>query len=858
VTPFRDLETVTRTFDRLHQLTGLDIASRLPTLLTDSPDPDASVLNFESWLRSVASPRLLAEECLEQPALGRQLLLILGASTPIANLLSQNPELASIVFDPGERSRLPEREAVVREGRQLLAASSSYSHSLDRLRFLRQRWLIPIVLADLGESATQERIWQALSDLADAILELIVPVVWAQSGGEGPCPVAIAAYGKHGGREVNYSSDLDLVYILADGADESIATRFCAALGRAISDPMGRGFLYRIDLRLRPYGASGPIAPTYRAVENYYRLYAEPWEVQALMRSRIVVGTESDCERWEAMRVAHCFRPAWAEPAIEHMLDMRQRIDHHAVPEDFKRARGGIRDIEFRTQIGQLLHGHKHPEVRVTGCLPALRALDAIGAIDHAVAASLMSAYEFLRRLEHRVQLLDERQTHELPSDPRRRETVARLMDAAGFHELESKVADVRRSVDWMYRSAMGEFEAKESVRESVLARAGAEAVTVAHWFDGVPEPEAFYTALHENRDSLHRVVELSRKAPALVAQLRGSIELTESVLSGEIEEADSRRVNRGSFAKVWTARLARWTLAPDPELGPDLAAILDALALDLAQSAELNAAIFALGSQANLEPGPNSDLDLLFLVPELSQQQAAESAAQRFVRAVQEMRRHGVDIKADFRLRPEGGKGLLARTYHGLQTYGDTAMETWERFALGHARQLAGPPEATAIVRSVAYDRPLDLDRLMELMKMKRRIETERVSPTQVHRHVKLGAGGLNDLEWLVHLHEMRDPSLLTASDIPSRLRSLLSAGILNAVEFEACTESHGFLYELRSRMCLLGIQDDVIPENPIRLEALADSIGMPNGNALLARHSELSSATRMIYLETVERLKR
>src|SRR5471030_374440 len=126
----------------------------------------------------------------------------------------------------------------------------------------------------------------------------------------------VVGFGKLGGHELNYSSDVDLVYVVEDGLDERLdrdCTRFFEAFGRALSDRMGRGSLYRVDLRLRPYGGAGPIVRSMRAYEAYYKLYAEPWEVQALVRSRPITGSYALRTRWEAMRNAHCFRSKLSE-----------------------------------------------------------------------------------------------------------------------------------------------------------------------------------------------------------------------------------------------------------------------------------------------------------------------------------------------------------------------------------------------------------------------------------------------------------------------------------------------------------------------------------------------------------------
>jgi glutamate-ammonia-ligase adenylyltransferase len=162
--------------------------------------------------------------------------------------------------------------------------------------------------------------------------------------------------------------------------------------------------------------------------------------------------------------------------------------------------------------------------------------------------------------------------------------------------------------------------------------------------------------------------------------------------------------------------------------------------------------------------------------------------------------------------------------------------------------------------VLKIAYGLPLNPERLQELTRMKRRIETERVYPSHVMRQVKLGYGGLSDIEWLVHLTEMRYPSATspgTNFEIEARVRSLGQASLLNALECQQLLEAWRHLLECRLRLRLFAFPDDLIPENPDKLNQLAHSMGFADGNAFLAHHRIQREATRAIFLDTLERLR-
>ena len=839
---FRDPEAAARAFARLSEAAGRDLDATLRHALARNAAPDLALTNLERWAKATGSPALHLGGLADVPVRAPLFLGILGASQPLADALVQNPELASLVLEPGGVGAPPTVEGLLDEGRRLLAAANGQAHALDRLRYLRQRTILPIVVADLAELWDQETVWRALSDLADALLRLAVEAVWppfARMKGlpERP-PLAVVAFGKLGGRELNYSSDVDLVYVARDDVDERAERdlgRFCEAYGRALSDRMGRGSLYRVDLRLRPYGGAGAIVVKARAVEAYYRLYAEAWEAQALMRSRVVAG-DWLAPRWEAMVAEIAYPTSLGEGALREMVDTRARTQEIAQGDDLKRGPGGIRDVEFLTQALQRAYGGTDPSLRAPATLDGVRALAAAGRLDVAAAGALSEGYTFLRKLEHRVQLTSDRQTHSMPEDPVVRAAVARTMGFHGADLLDRALARHRRTIAALYRSVLRLDGLSDDARATVATRVGGLAPALLNWFDGLPEREAFYESLRDNEGSLERIARLLTDAPRLVDAFRGSLALTEEAVSGEIEETGAP-----GFART----LARWVLRDGFELERALGPLADA---ELRHALAPGLDAIALGSFGLEEMTPGSDLDLLFLTD--GDPAEAERAAQETLARLDAAVRAGAPFRVDLRLRPEGGKGLLVRSYDGLLSYAARDMELWERFALGHARLVAGSPRALETVLLASRELALGPEDFAELKRMKRRIETERVRPAHVRRDVKLGRGGLNDVEWLVRLVEMAHPAdRAPTSLMPARVAALVSAGHLNVVEGDALLEARRWLLDLRHRLWLLEVDDDLLPENPERLARLAASLGLDGANALLKRHADVTDRVRTLF---------
>lgn len=873
-TAFQNQEAAESALDRLHRLTGIPVS---PSLFDGVASPDQSLQNLETWLHSTSSPGLYLQQLIDDPSLGRLLILLLGASQPIADSLIQNPEIASLVFDRNELLVVPTREGVEAQGRVLLADATSYSHALDRLRFLRQRWMLPIVVNDLANQWREEVVWKALSDLAEALVQLTVDVVWEDQkrtrGFDGECPLMVVGFGKLGGSELNYSSDIDLVYVFRDGGEETRLSRVCEAITRAISDRMGRGQLYRVDLRLRPYGGTGPVACSMRSIERYYELYAEAWEIQALLRSKPICGPGELVEKWEAMRLSRCFKPHLPAEALEESLSMRTRTEKAAGEGDLKRGAGGIRDVEFLTQILQLVHGHDKPAIQARPTLVALNALENEGVIDHAVCQSLSAGYTFLRQIEHRLQFAGDQQTHSLPEHDASRERLARLMGCQRWEELSNLISIHRRTIGSLYQSTLHPQSGASTDRMLISDLLGHLSQAGLQWFDVLPESDAFYASLVQNRDSLGRVRTILDLAPRLVPLFKASIPLTELLLSGEIEESfDARsvidqlpvdaapRVLAEAYSTAWTHLCARWVLTRTGELWREISALAESLIRHCARRLYSEFDIVGLGSLGLEDMTLDSDADVVLFVSSGGHQMDAEMHAQFLLGLVGQLKRLGAPIDLDLRLRPEGGKGLLVHTYQGFAQYELEAMEMWERFALGQSRLIIGSEDAEQLVLKAAYAQPVTPERLKELLAMKKRIETERVAPQYMRREVKLGLGGLSDIEWFVHLHEMRFPTATKAGEnlhMEDRIRALGRARLINAIEVEQLLIARRHLLTLRIWLGLQGLKKDLLPENPDKLDRLARANGMKDGNTLLAHHEHVIDTVRAIYRDGLDRLK-
>lgn len=804
-------------------------------------DHPLALARLERWLRASSNPATVLDVLESTPTLGTALRDLLNLSAVMTDVLVQNPELGFAILEAEWVDQTPSVRLLLEEGERLLEAAHSSAHRWDRLRWMRQAWMLRIAVADLGGFWPPSVVWRALSDLADAILELSVTQLWegfAREKGLPPqCPLEIIAFGKLGGQELNLWSDVDLVYVIPDDtsdADEVLLTRFSTMLNRGLAEPMGRGALYKVDLRLRPFGGRGAAVSRWKAVESYYANYAETWEHLALIRSRCIRG---DAVRWEQLRQKVCFSTPRGSWDLEGLLRQRSALETIAEGDDLKRGPGGIRDIEFLTQILQLVMGHASEAVRVRPTLDALEALVQLEAISASDGAILASGYAWLRQLEHRIQMRDLRQTHAVPTEPAARAELAAAMhlDLPAF---ERRLQEVREEVRKKYE-AFTHTLSPDGPGAAAPAR-GAHSKAVERWLNQVERNDEVADALMSNHSSAARVERLLAVAPRLMEAAARDLAVLEHIVTGEVQE---REVSRRSALHAWIY----WALDPN-DSDPAQSVTINALRT---LSADLRLAVVAMGSLAMGTTRWNSDLDLVLVGT--SEESLADARTFRDRLTAQ-------GYKVDFRLRPEGRNGPIATTQAVLEHYDLTMMEAWERMAFGRSL-LVSPrhPELDALLGRLAFRVALNEEKLDELMRMKTRMEQERVNPRHAARHLKLGPGGANDIEWLAGLAAwgILVPSPRTATPVVDILRLLQRSDFLDSVECTLLVDSYLEITRWRRHLALISEHEDLVPENPDKLQSLAMALGLPDENAVLKHHEERSRSVRALTDSILDRIR-
>jgi glutamate-ammonia-ligase adenylyltransferase len=448
--------------------------------IRDLPDQNGAQLFFERLAKE--QPRA-HQTLLKQPALLSDVLALAAWSPLLATTIEQNPEYLSWLSreraDPRVRTRDEFKESLAR----FALTHSSLNPQLLFARF-RRRELLRTYLHDIRRAQTLVETMEELSNLADAILDYALSLARQdldnryglprhvdQRGRSATAEFCVIALGKLGSMELNYASDIDLVFLYSeDGTTAATGERgevtnreyfvkLSETIARLVGQSGGEGAAYRVDLRLRPHGRDGALACSLQEATRYYMQSAQDWERQTLIRSRAAAGSAELFSQFKDAVTPAVFRPnVSVSGALASVRLAKQKIDRQVERKsgfNVKLGRGGIREIEFIAQALQLAHGGRDDWLRVPHTLVSLGRLADRGFITQPERSALSDAYYFLRCLEHRLQMEHGLQTHTVPEATDTQTLVARRMGfttAKNFGAaLKAHTTNVRNTYDRLF-----------------------------------------------------------------------------------------------------------------------------------------------------------------------------------------------------------------------------------------------------------------------------------------------------------------------------------------------------------------------------------------------------------------------
>jgi glutamate-ammonia-ligase adenylyltransferase len=868
----------------------------LGTALGEAPDPELARVAV-----SRIGERPAGRELLARPDIIPAATRLLGFSTAAADFFVSHPEELEALADLQPRSAAELHEEAETDVARFGPETG--------LRRFRRRAAYRLAARDLAGAPVQD-VMSELTGIGEACLR----VALAGSGG-GEIGLAVIAMGKLGGSELNYASDVDVLFLHrnAGGPAQEAAARSAGRVMATLSEATGEGIALRVDANLRPEGRSGPLSRSLESMLEYYGRHAATWERQALLKARPVAGdleAAGEFVRGVAPFVYPAVLPA---SAIEEVRASKARIEEHVRAQgkersELKRGRGGIRDVEFAVQLLQLVHGRRDEGLREPNTLRALARLAEGGYVAQADADALADSYRFLRTLEHRLQMVRDTQTHELPADHRALGPLARSVGLSTAGRLMAEydrhtgiVRDLHERL--FYRPLMEAFgtwrvpgpSLDPAATDELLSALGfADPVAARNAFVGLVDPE---TRLGKVLGTLFPVI-----APAIAFSSLPDAALIRFGRVVSILQADERLPDRladrpdaarrmaslvaqsSAFADLLAAspnavdalmelparehplfpgdphaglvRVAGAYAAGElrvPDVGRRLAVVADSLLADAVATTgpELPFAVIGMGKLGGEELSFASDLDLLFVYEgEGANDFGTASRAAEAILA----RGRAAGWQVDPDLRPEGRAGPLVRSIASYMEYWQRWAQTWEYQALLRARFVAGDEQLgrrfLSNAADFAYPDTLTIEQVVAIRRMRVRMEEERVRPPEARRfHFKLGYGGLADVQWAVELSLMRHgfthPGIRRANTLEA-LEALAAARLIEDSVGRALGEAYVFLTEIKNAMEI---------ERRVQAEALPPT---PEGQAALARRLGYEEQGRQRFLQDYRRVTR
>ncbi|NTV41692.1 MAG: hypothetical protein HGA63_00170 [Syntrophobacteraceae bacterium] len=850
------------------------------------------------------------------------------ASQYFSTLLRRRPDFVEWLW--GERKlyrRFPVTELYgeLKDGAQ---GVDSFMEVLRVFREFKQRHFLRIGgrdllgIADLSETTAQ------LSDLACVSLQVGLEILsvhldwwltqedipaWAQW--KSNASLIVMGLGKLGGHELNYVSDVDLLFLNAPRTETDqehreslvVVDRLCRFLTKLQAENVEGDRVFQVDLRLRPQGKDGPLVPPLSAAADYYLNCGRPWERQMLLKARPVAG-----DRSLGMSFLHEVRPFVFRrfldfQALDELKAMRDRILAEGVRPspgwkqfDVKLGVGGIREVEFLVQSLQLIYGGRHPELDEPNTLRCISRLEELGLLSPDVAAELKESYTFLRRVEHWVQLDQNRQTQKLPQSP---EAQGRLARALGFEDYAGEfLSRLEHCCALVHRRFLDLFQGEGSARslvdldeesepeavedtpleaiypneplsrmqsrlEAFPASVRLPATKVLREFAAVRSGEVHEKVLVR----LDRYVSQAAKRPGLLKLFQAGASWFSDVCSGiarsemladllahnpslvegvssksgcmpdhEAWEAACFRLLRSTesyeeglewIRRLKSERVLQLVLAdlrgelPSSDLERNLSALADLVIVltyeqvrrHLGLPSELPLCVLALGRLGSEEMNYLSDLDLVFVyspgegVSENEIPPDVIRLVQRFMRMLSTPLQEGPGYSVDARLRPTGSYGPLIVTRNSWLDYYCEEADLWEIQALLRVRCVAGDRVLGQWIEEkaeeICYKERTPSAVWGRLCPMRRRMEKERAEEKGDFEDIKLGAGGLADLEFVVQgiqLIEGWNNDDLRNRSIHSVLPIALEAGIGQIPAAIAACRDFGELRKLEQRLRL------------------------------------------------------
>ena len=737
----------------------------IESLIKDLPDAESASRFLDQFAGKHPSQ---SKRLFKKKGLLSDVLTIASYSPLLSVTILQNPEYITWLEKARKFSDVREKEDILESLARFALTNSQIDKNVLLARF-RRRELLRIYLKDIRNLGTIAEITEDISNLADAILEFSlqtakqeldnlygIPLETDDKGRAKPAGFCVVSLGKLGSKELNYASDIDLLFLYsAEGATSGQGSRGAITnreyfvklsefITKLVGAQTGEGAAYRVDMRLRPHGRVGALAITFSEAVKYYQNSAQSWERQVMIRSRASAGDEEIFRSFFGQIEDYVFSEnETAANALENVRLSKEKINLEKADKkgfNVKLGKGGIREIEFIAQALQLAYGGADEWLRVSHTLRSLQRLADRKLLTETELTELVEAYKFLRRLEHRVQMENGLQTHRVPEDIEKRLVISKRMGiffVADFNrELENHTATVNRIFTRIFSETKKFDKKRTSIKKSEHFSGGRNAAETGDlnlFLSSLEKSDAELSLDDKKLKTVEKISSVSAHFsamltanPALIGKL--PTETDDFAARDYLEEMLSVTSKKNDFAeqlsalrKIWSRFLlkivvfdvyGKISLSEVKNAQTKLAEASIETALFITKS-ELEKrfsfdvenygfAVLGLGKLGGGGMDYESDLDLILIyddekdapVSDLTHSEFYSRAVEIFVNTLSSLTRNGSLYRVDLRLRPDGKNGATSIGKTAFLNYLQNRAAIWEWLAYVKLRGVAGDLE--------------------------------------------------------------------------------------------------------------------------------------------------------------------
>jgi glutamate-ammonia-ligase adenylyltransferase len=833
--------------------------------VADLPDPERTKNNIDSFLSKNPEYKERLDKHIYEVS------NLFSYSQFLANYCIKNPHS---LFRAIEQLDNPfNTDELKEELRSLFRSITTINEGMNLVRNFRKDYFLILTLQDILKINSLQDVMLHMSNLADAILSeslnFVESFLKQRYGEPENNSLSLISLGKLGAQELNYSSDVDVIFVYKKEGETSgirtisgikinkisafeYYTKLVEEFSRFLSANTDNGFAYRVDLRLRPQGQRGSLVMSLSSYEEYYESWGQLWERAVLIRARPIAGDGELGNQFLNIIKPFVYRKYLDFDAIDEIRKMKSQVEQikgGSFSRDIKRGYGGIREIEFFIQIFQLIYGGKYPILRERSTFKGLHKLLQKGFIGYEDYAQLLDNYIFLRTLEHRLQQLNDIQTHTMPSDEKELKILSKKMGFRNTQSFLEELSDRRKKVRTIYDSLL------ETKRTDIATGL----LSSIYWDMDSPIESLLVEELKKKniKDTTKTIYHLMKIKSNIYSfqTLRGR-RLLEEILSKFIDDALNTEnpeltiLNIVDFSSILTTRESYLEfLAEKPDIislfnfifchseylskmimvNPEymeiiieglerkkrlamldseiklffekygeskairlfkkfeeirlgilflnkkisiievmrsLSMVAEVILTALLKKFSKDLNIIAFGKLGGREIIFHSDLDLIFLTKDYPKNSDIKSAEQ-ILRTCLSYTKDGIAYKVDTRLRPDGSKGPLVNSLQAIADYYQRHAQLWELQALLKARPVQYLYQEKKDFKTLKQFMDIRKDCLInrgneitlrEIRKMRERIRLELAKEEEGSYNIKLGEGGLEDLEFVVQYLQLKN----------------------------------------------------------------------------------------------------